>query len=155
MFSYGPPHMAEQKLGNQLRPTYRSSVRIRDIALRTCQKWWTIGKSGERESGISMLVARQDDHDYIYIYIYIYIYLLTYYLLAFTVTRKKKKKRQNLEITISWITAWGEKGKKFWGGKKKEKANFITPVEKNQEICSQLVKRTKTHHKMLQSYNYK
>ena len=30
------PHMAGQK---QLEPTYRSSVRIRDVALRTCQKW--------------------------------------------------------------------------------------------------------------------
>ena len=26
-------------------------------------------------------------------------------------------------------------------GQKKEKANFITPVEENQEICSQLFKR--------------
>ena len=32
-----------------------------------------IGKSGERGSGISVLVARHDDDD-IYIYIYIYIF---------------------------------------------------------------------------------
>ena len=31
------PHMAEQKQGDQLEPTYSSSVRIRDVALRTCQ----------------------------------------------------------------------------------------------------------------------
>ena len=36
MFSYGPPHMAEQKQGDQLKPTYSSSVRIQDVALRTC-----------------------------------------------------------------------------------------------------------------------
>ena len=48
----------------------------------------------------------------------------------------------------------GEK-KKMFSGKKKQKANFVTPAEKNQEICSQLVKRTKTHRKMLQCYNYK
>ena len=32
------PHMAEQKQGNELKPTYSSSVWIRDVALRTCQK---------------------------------------------------------------------------------------------------------------------
>ena len=63
MFSYGLPHMAEQKQGNQLEPTYSSSVRIRDVALRTHQKRWTIGRSGERGSGISVLEARQDDDD--------------------------------------------------------------------------------------------
>ena len=60
---------------------------------------------------------------------YIHIYLLNYNLPAFTVTRKKKRKRQNLEITISRITAWGKKEKFFWE-KNKEKANFVTPVEK-------------------------
>ena len=29
MHSYGPLHMAEQKQGDQLEPTYSSSVRIR------------------------------------------------------------------------------------------------------------------------------
>ena len=53
--------MAELKEGDQLEPTYSSSVRIRDIALRTCQKRLTIGRSGERGSGVSVLAARQDD----------------------------------------------------------------------------------------------
>ena len=35
MFSYSPPHMAEQKQGDQLEPTFSTSVRIRDVALRT------------------------------------------------------------------------------------------------------------------------
>ena len=61
MYSYGPPHMAEQKQDDQLEHTYSSSVRIRDVALKTCQRWWTIGKSGERGSGISVLAARHDD----------------------------------------------------------------------------------------------
>ena len=61
MFSYGPPYMAEQKQGDQFKPTYSSSVRIQDVALRSCQKQWTIGRSGERGSGISVLVARHDD----------------------------------------------------------------------------------------------
>ena len=47
----------------QAKPTYSSSVRIWDVALRTCQKWWTIGRSGERGSGISVLAARHDDDD--------------------------------------------------------------------------------------------
>ena len=38
MYSYGPPHMAKQKQDEQLEHTYSSYVRIRDIALKTCQK---------------------------------------------------------------------------------------------------------------------
>ena len=47
-----PPHMAEQKQDDQLEHTYSSYVRIRDVALKTCQRRWTIRRSGERESGI-------------------------------------------------------------------------------------------------------
>ena len=32
-----------------------------DVALKTCQRRWMIGKSVERGSGISMLVAQDDD----------------------------------------------------------------------------------------------
>ena len=56
----GPPYMAELKL----EPTYSSSVRMRYIALRICQKRWTIGRSGDRGSGISVLVARHDDDEH-------------------------------------------------------------------------------------------
>ena len=34
-----------------------------DVALKTCQRRWTIGRSGERGSGISVLMARHDDDD--------------------------------------------------------------------------------------------
>ena len=61
MYSYGPPHMAEQKQDDQLEHTFSSSVRIRDVALKTCQTWWTIGRSGESGSGISVLGVWQDD----------------------------------------------------------------------------------------------
>ena len=67
MYSYGPPHMAKQKQDDQLEHTYSSYVRIRDVALKTCQKRWMIGRSGERGSGISMLAAQHDyddDDDY-------------------------------------------------------------------------------------------
>ena len=57
------PHMDEQKQDDQLEHTYNSSVRIRDVALKTCQRQWTIGRSGERGSGISVLAARHDDDD--------------------------------------------------------------------------------------------
>ena len=63
MYSYGPPHMAEQKQDDQLEHTYSSYVRIRDVALNTCQRRWTIGRSGERGSGISVLVVWHDDDD--------------------------------------------------------------------------------------------
>ena len=63
MYSYGPPHMAGQNQDDQHEHTFSSYVRIRDVALKTCQRRWTIGESGERGSGISVLVARHDDDD--------------------------------------------------------------------------------------------
>ena len=63
IYSYGPPHMAGQKQDDQLEHTYCSCVRIRDIALKTCQRRWTKGRSGERGSWISVLAARHDDDD--------------------------------------------------------------------------------------------
>ena len=57
------PHMAGQKQDDQLEHTSSSYVRIRDVALKTCQRRLTIGRSGERESGISVPVARHDDDD--------------------------------------------------------------------------------------------
>ena len=63
MYSYGPPHMAEQKLDDQLEHTYSNYVRIRDVALKTSQRRWTIGRSGERGSEISVLAAHVDDDD--------------------------------------------------------------------------------------------
>ena len=61
--------------------------------------------------------------------VYIYTYLLIYYLTAFTVTKKKKKNPPEFrDNNISWITAWGKR--KRLSGEKKEKANFVTPIEK-------------------------
>ena len=62
MYSYGPPHMAGQKQDDQHEHTFSSYVRIWNVALKTCQRRWTIGKIGERGSGISVLVARHDEH---------------------------------------------------------------------------------------------
>ncbi len=59
--SIGVHHMAEQKQGDQLEHTYNGSVRIRGVALRTCRKRLMIGRGGEKGSGISMLMAREDD----------------------------------------------------------------------------------------------
>ena len=55
--------MAEQKQDDQLEHIYSSYVRIQDVALKTIQKRWMIGRSGERGSGISVLAARHDDDD--------------------------------------------------------------------------------------------
>ena len=49
--------MDEQRQNDQLEPTYSCSVPIRDVALKTCRKQWTIGRGGEWESGISVLMA--------------------------------------------------------------------------------------------------
>ena len=63
MYSYGPPPMAKQKQDDQLELTYSSYVRTRDVTLKTCQRRWMIGRSGERGSGISVSAARHDDDD--------------------------------------------------------------------------------------------
>ena len=55
--------MAGQNQDDQLEHTYSSYVRIWDVALNTCQRRWTIERSGERESMISVLAARHDDDD--------------------------------------------------------------------------------------------
>ena len=70
MYSYGLPHMAKQKQDDQLKLIYSSYVRIRDVALKTCQKRWMIGRSGERGSGISVLAAWLDDEWWWYIIYY-------------------------------------------------------------------------------------
>ena len=57
------PHMAGQKQDDQHEHRFSSYVRIRDVALKTCQRRWTIGKSGDRGSGISVLVVQHDDDD--------------------------------------------------------------------------------------------
>ena len=55
--------MAAQKQDDQHERTFSSYVRIRDVVLKTYLGRWTIGRSGERGSGISMLPARYDDDD--------------------------------------------------------------------------------------------
>ena len=55
--------MAAQKQDDQLERTFSSYVRIQDVTLKTYLGRWTIGRSGERGSGISVLPARYDDDD--------------------------------------------------------------------------------------------
>ena len=57
------PHMAVQKQDDQHEHTFSSYVRIRDVVLKTCLGRWTIGRSGEKGSGTSVLPARHDDDD--------------------------------------------------------------------------------------------
>ena len=56
-------NQGDKKQDDQLKHTYSSYVRIRDVALKTYQKRWMIGRRGERGSGISVLAARYDDDD--------------------------------------------------------------------------------------------
>ena len=55
--------MAVQKQDDQHEHTFSNYVRIQDVVLKTCLRRWTIGKSDERGSGISVLLARHDDDD--------------------------------------------------------------------------------------------
>ena len=55
--------MAVQKQDDQHERTFSSYVRIQVVVLKTYLGRWTIGRSGERGSGISVLPARYDDDD--------------------------------------------------------------------------------------------
>ena len=55
--------MAAQKQDDQLERTFSSYVRIQGVVLKTYLERWTIGRSGERGSGISVLPAWYDDGD--------------------------------------------------------------------------------------------
>ena len=55
--------MAKQKQDDQLELTYSSYVKTQDVTLKTCRWRWMLGRSGEIESGISVLAARHDDDD--------------------------------------------------------------------------------------------
>ena len=65
MYSFGSPHMAVQKQDDQLEHTYSRYVMIRDVALKTCQKRWMIGRSGEKGSGISVLAMMTINIDFV------------------------------------------------------------------------------------------
>ena len=45
------------------RPARTYILQLWDVALETYQRRWTIGRSGEKGSGISVQAARHDDHD--------------------------------------------------------------------------------------------
>ena len=55
--------MAVQKQDDQHEHTFSRYVRIRDVVLKTCMGRWTMGRSGKRGSGISVLPARHNDDD--------------------------------------------------------------------------------------------
>ena len=55
--------MAVQNQDDQHKHTLSNYVRIWDVVQKTCLRLRTIGKSGERGSGISVLPARHDDDD--------------------------------------------------------------------------------------------
>ena len=55
--------MTGKKQDDQLEHTLGNYVRIRDVVLKTYQRRLTMGRNGERGSGISVPAARYDDDD--------------------------------------------------------------------------------------------
>ena len=114
MYSNGPPNMAVQKQDDQLELTYSNYVRIQDVTLKTCRKRWVIGRSGERGSGISVLVARHNDDDdlyvficmYVYAHVYIYIYIYIYISISCACTqihmcmRERERERECVFVCV-------------------------------------------------------
>ena len=77
------PSCGRANAGRPARTYIQQLCEETGCSLKTYQKWWTIGRSSEKGSRISMLAARHDDdeihthtHTHIYIYTYIYIYKL-------------------------------------------------------------------------------
>ena len=99
MYSYGSPHMAAQKQDDQLERTFSSYVRIQAVVLKTYLGRWTIGRSGERGLGISVLPARYDDDDIHTPFPY-NLTSVTYILISFTVIRMSFT---CIHITITYI----------------------------------------------------
>ena len=99
MYSYGPPHMAVQKQDDQHEYTFSSYVKLRDVVLKTCLGRWTIGRSSERGSGISVLPAWHDDDDLL-------LYILQANLYPWNSTdalkrlKKSKKKSKSLDYIL-------------------------------------------------------
>ena len=75
------PTYGRGKQDDQHEHTFSNYVRIWDVDQKTCQRRWTIGKSGERGSGISVLPARHDDDIYTYIYIYVCVCVCAFSLI--------------------------------------------------------------------------
>ena len=70
--------MDEKRQNDQLEPTYSSSVPIRNVALKTRRKQWTIENGSEKGSGISVLMPPHDDDDDIHRNTWNHLTLLTY-----------------------------------------------------------------------------
>ena len=86
--------MAEQEQDDQLEHTYSSYEGIRDVALKTCQRRWTIGRSGERGSSISVLAVRHDDDDCVAILLW--LILVKNQVIAITV----------VIFWVGWLVGW-------------------------------------------------
>ena len=57
------PSHGRAKAGRPSRTYIQQLCEDMGCSLRTCQKWWMIGRGGKRGSGISVLVSQQDDDD--------------------------------------------------------------------------------------------
>ena len=106
IYSYGPPHMAKPKQDDQLEHTYSSYVRIRDVALKTSQKRWMIGRSGERGLGISVLAAQHDDDDDDDYCCYWYLYEYTTIAIKGYSTRSRSLEMETKHYL--YVSSWHE-----------------------------------------------
>ena len=57
------PAYGHAKAGRPARTFIQQLCEDTGVALKTCQRRWMIGRSGERESWMSVLAARHDDDD--------------------------------------------------------------------------------------------
>ena len=119
--------MAVQKQDDQHEHTFSNYVRIRDVVQKTCLKRWTIGKSGERGSGIFVLLARHDDdddislqtpaqnrtyshtsaHSHTYIYICVCVCVcVRVYIYIYIYIRTQRHMDREREWVIEWENGW-------------------------------------------------
>ena len=108
--------MAAQKQDDQHEHTFSSYVRIQDVVLKTYLGRWTIGRSGERGSGISVLPARYDDDDF-----YRILIIISTFFNIFPLTTLKKKPRGIISLPENTLRM--EDGKTF-------RIKLTTPIRK-------------------------
>ena len=89
------PTHGHAKQDDQHEHTFSSYVRIRDVVLKTYLGRWTIGRSGERGSGISVLPARYDEDNCSRVPYIVVIYS------AFCHTHKAKWMRHPMRLKLT------------------------------------------------------
>ena len=135
VYSYGPPHMAVQKQDDQHEHTFSSYVRIRDAVLKTYLGRWTIGRSDERGSGISVQPVRYDNHDDIYVYIYMCVCVCVCARACVCVCVCHSPHSLFLYVSIMYQKGVDDQYKSYWNGLTSAYITYLGLASRKKRKC--------------------